>query len=234
MNNSQAAATGQQTLPWYLLTIRGVLAPPTLEAAREVHNSTAGAPQNVAAARTLGDLSHMVYVPAGGPGADPGEFLILDVWNSMEGLGQFFANPTVQEQAGQIFSKRDPVVWAPAPGFFNYNLPAPHGQNDRIVAVVRGTVRSIDEAREVHNAIVRGGVNQARLAGDISHEVYLRMAAPDSPEALELFAVDVWTGTAGMAEYYSNPEFAAALQKLFAAPPSTSIWVHPEGEWVEW
>ncbi len=100
MNNSQGETAQQQTLPWYLLTIRGVLASPTLEDSRQLHNSTAGAPQNAAAARSLGDLSHMVYVPAGGPGAEPGEFLIMDVWNSMEGLGQFFANPTVQEQAG--------------------------------------------------------------------------------------------------------------------------------------
>ena len=224
----------QQSLPWYLLSIRGTLAPATLEAARQTHNSTAGAPANVAAARAMGDLSHMVYVPAGGPGAEPGEFLILDVWNSMEGLGQFFANPTVQEQAGQIFSKRDPVVWMPAPGFFTYHLPAPYGQNERIVAVVRGTVRSVDEARDAHNAIVGAEVNKARLAGDLSHEVYLRMAAPDAPEALELFAVDVWTSAAGMGEYYSRPEFRAGIQKLFAAPPSTSVWAHPEGDWVEW
>ena len=234
MNNSQQAAAQQQTLPWYLLSIRGTLAPATLESARQLHNSTAGATENVAAARALGDLSHMVYVPAGGPGAGPDEFLILDVWNNIEGLGQFFANPTVQEQAGQIFSTRDPVVWTPAPGFFTYHLPAPHGQNERIVAVVRGTVRSHDEARAVHNAIVGGEINKVRRAGDLSHEVYLRMAPPDSPEALELLAVDVWMSASGMSEYYQNPEFGAGVQKLFAAPPATSVWVHPAGDWVEW
>src|SRR5436853_6987038 len=102
-------------MTFYLLSIRGKLKPDTLEAARAIHNETAGAPANVAAARALGDLSHMVYVPAGGgPGAGAGEFLILDQWNSLEGLNQFFANPHVQEQAGQIFSARDPVVRAPA------------------------------------------------------------------------------------------------------------------------
>ncbi len=234
MDNSQETANGPQNLPWYLLTIRGELAPATLEDARQVHNSTAGAPQNVAAAQALGDLSHMVYVPAGWPGSEPGEFLILDVWNSMDGLGQFFANPTVQEQAGQIFSKRDPVVWAPAPGFLSYHLPAPYGQNERIVAVVRGTVRSIEDAREAHNAIVSGEVNKARRAGDISHEVYVRMASPDSPQALELFAVDMWISPAGMGEYYSQPGFMEGVQKMFAGPPATSVWVHPEGDWVEW
>ena len=46
----------------------------------------------------------MVYVPMEAPKKGAGEFLILDIWNSMEGLNNFFANPTVQEQAGQIFA----------------------------------------------------------------------------------------------------------------------------------
>ena len=80
----------------------------------------------------------MVYVPLETSGPEAGEFLILDLWNSMEGLNMFFANPTVQEQAGKIFSQRDPVVWQPADGFFGYHFPAPYGRNDRIVGVVRG------------------------------------------------------------------------------------------------
>src|SRR5258707_15647008 len=87
------------TLQLYLLSIRGTLAPPTLEAARAIHNQTAGAPESVAAARSLGDLSHMVYVPADQQDGNAGEFLILDIWHSMDGLNAFFANPQVQEQA---------------------------------------------------------------------------------------------------------------------------------------
>src|SRR5215468_7688479 len=124
-----------QVMTTYLLSIRGTLAPKTLEEARAIHNATAGAPQSVAAARSLGDLSHMVHIPLGHSGPNAGEFLILDIWNNMDGLNQFFANPTVQEQAGQIFSQRDPVVWVPAEGFTSYHIPAPYGKNDRIVAV---------------------------------------------------------------------------------------------------
>ena len=108
----------------YLLAIRGNLAAKTLEASRSVHNQTAGHPANVAAAKSLGDLSHMVYVPL--QSSPDNEFLILDVWNSMDGLNQFFANPTVQEQAGQIFTRRDPVVWAPAGDFTSYHLSLIH------------------------------------------------------------------------------------------------------------
>jgi hypothetical protein len=215
----------------YLLSIPGTLAPATLEAARALHNETAGAPQSVAAARALGDLSHMVYVPADGTA---GKLLFLDFWNSLEGLDRFFANPHVQEQAGQIFADRGPVVWAPAEGFTTYHLPAPHGKNERIVAMVRGQVASRAAAREAHNAIVAGGINQARAAGDLSHEVYFRLGAPDAPETLEFLAIDIWLSAAGMGQYYSDPAFLSAAQSLFVGPPATSAWVHPAGDWIEW
>jgi quinol monooxygenase YgiN len=224
----------QETMALYLLAIRGTLAPATLEDARSIHNQTAGAPQNVAAARSLGDLSHMVYVPVNQPGAGGGEFLILDVWNSRDGLNQFFANPQVQEQAGQIFSTRDPVVWTPAAGFLSYQLPTPHGKNERIVAVVRGTVRSRDAAQAIHNPLVASQINKSRMAGAVSHQAYFRLAPPEAPEALEFFAVDVWMSAAGMSEHYEDPEFVRGFQDLFAAPPTTSVWTHPAGDWVEW
>ena len=68
-------------LTLYLLTIRGTLSPSTLEEARKVHNMTAGDPDGIVAAKSLGDVSHMVYVPmphnghAKSNGA--GEYLIM-------------------------------------------------------------------------------------------------------------------------------------------------------------
>ncbi|HVO41575.1 MAG TPA: hypothetical protein VMT34_03075 [Aggregatilineales bacterium] len=227
MSTNQAPAV-------YLLSIRGVLAPSTVEAARKIHNETAGAPANVAAARSLGDLSHMVYVPIDHASPKAGEFLILDQWNNLDGLNQFFANKQVQEQAGQIFSQRDPVVWAPAADFTSYHFPAPHGRNDRIVGVVRGMVRSQADAQTVHNAVAGSSASKARMNGNMSHEAYFRMATPGTPEALEFLAVDVWYDAEGMNRHYADPEFMGALMGLFATPPSATIWVHPAGEWVEW
>jgi hypothetical protein len=218
----------------YQLAIRGTLKPKTLEAARAVHNETAGAPANVAAAQSLGDLSHMVYTPAPQSTLGSGEFLILDLWNSMEGLNNFFANHQVQEQAGLIFTERDPVVWAPAEGFDGYNLPSPHGMNDRTVAIVRGQVRSRDDARSKHNAMVGSELNKARKAGAVSHAAYFRLTPPDAPPSNEFFSVDVWLDGTRMDQYYRDPEFGAAFMGLFAGAPITSIWVHPAGQWVEW
>jgi len=225
----------EQTLPTvYLLAIRGNLLPPTIEAAQTIHNETAGAPANVTAARALGDLSHMVYVPTDRPKSGAGEFLILDLWNSMNGLNQFFANPQVQEQGGRIFRSRDPVVWAPAEGFNTYHYPAPSDKTERIVAIVRGIVSSRAEARKRHNAILAKQVNKSRMAGNMSHEAYFKLAPPGTPDTLEFFAVDVWMSASGMNSYYLDPEFQRSFHELFTAPPTTSTWSHPTGEWVEW
>ena len=224
----------EQEMTFYLLAIRGKLKPATLEAARAIHNSTAGAPANVAAARSLGDVSHMVYVPAEQTGPEAGEFLILDIWNNMDGLNTFFANHQVQEQAGLIFTERDPIVCMPATGFLTYHIPAPYGRNERIVATVRGTVHAPDEARTAHNNFAGAQVNNARLAGNLSHEPYFRMAPLDSGAAAEFFAVDVWMDGEGMGKHYAQPAFAGGLQKVFSGAPAFAVWRHPAGEWVEW
>ena len=87
----------------YLLCIRGTLANRSIDPIRTIHNETAGAPQSVAAAQSLGDLSHMVHVPAERTSAGNSEFLILDLWNRMEGLNQFFVYYEIIVQAEKIF-----------------------------------------------------------------------------------------------------------------------------------
>jgi quinol monooxygenase YgiN len=223
-----------QVVDHYLLFIDGSLASDSLEAARTVHNQTAGAPENVAVARSLGDLSHMVYTPVDHEGHEQGRFLIMDIWNNLDGLNQFFANPTVQEQAGMIFSRRDPVVWRPAEGFLTYHFPAPYGRNERYIGVVRGMLPSRHQGCEVHNRLVTGTVDQARAAGNLSHEVYLRLTPPGAPESLEFLAVDCWMDLPAMASFYDNPDFQAGFHELFATPPAAGIWSHPAGQWVEW
>jgi hypothetical protein len=95
-------------------------------------------------------------------------------------------------------------------------------------------MRALAESQERHNSIVAGQLNKARMAGILSHEAYLRLSPPGTPETLEFFAVDVWMNASGMAQHYADPEFLHAFQELFVAQPSTSRWVHPAGDWVEW
>ena len=222
----------------FLLAIRGTLAPQTVEEARKVHNMTAGNPDGVAAAKSLGDVSHMVYVPVQHNGhakaKGAGEFLIMDLWTSIDGLNTFFADKQVQEGGAMIFTERDPVVWAAAPGFTSYQIPAPFGMNDRFITTARGTVKSVDEARELHNAAVAKTIRKARQAGNLSHDSYFRLAAPGSPESLEWLGVDVWMRPDDMMSLYEDPEFLEGFNHMFTGEANTAVWVHPKGDWTEW
>ena len=218
----------------YLLTIFGKLKPATLAEARQVHNATAGNPDGVAAARSLGDLSHMVYVPTGSDGQAAGELLILDIWNSPEGLNQFFSSPDVQAGGEMIFTEREPVLWMPATGATSYHLPAPKGKNDRFVGLVRGRVHSHEQALAIHQEYIAKRLDGARRNGTLSHDAYFRLAQPGTPESLEFLGVDTWMDGAGMGKSYSTFDYGPYFPKMFDGTPSSSTWQQPAGEWVEW
>ena len=146
-----------------LLTVRGKVLPDTLEQMRVIHNQTAGSPPGIAAARSLGDLSHMVYAPLtanGQPATTSKELLFLDVWVHPKGIMDFFSNEDVVQQGTKLFSSRDATVWMPAEGSFSYSLPAPRGKTDRYVGIVRGPIAS---GREVDRHFSRG--RHQRAAG---------------------------------------------------------------------
>jgi hypothetical protein len=176
----------------------------------------------------------MVYVPTTPAATGAGDVLFMDLWTSLEGLNQFFANPQVQAQAAELFTERDPVVWEVAAGFDRYAIPAPQGMNDRVIALVRGTVSSREEAMAVHNAVVAGGIAGARAAGDLSHDAYFRLANPGESETTDYLAVDVWMNAEDPASFFSDPAFQAATAGLFTAPPTVTMWTYPAAEWAEW
>jgi hypothetical protein len=37
-----------------------------------------------------------------------------------------------------------------------------------------------------------------------------------------------------MDAYYRDPDFGRSFQELWASAPTTSVWTHPAGDWVEW
>lgn len=213
----------------YLLTIRGTQGPATIDAARGIHNETAGAPQSVAAARSLGDLSHMVYVPFAGKS----EILFMDVWNRAQGIQDFFANPIVQEQGGRMFSSREATVWKPAEGFHRFALPSPSSKSDRYVGLIRGTAKSLAKARECLDAMSIESLGEARKLGLVSHDVYVRVTPPGAAESLEILGVDTWNDGDGMAKFYQGAG-EGMLADIFTGAPDPSMWKHPAGTWVEW
>ena len=185
--------------------------------------------------KNRGPMLGVMENPAGQNGGASSELLILDVWNNLDGgLNTFFSDHNVQEGGSMIFTEREPVVWMPARGAYTYHLAAPKGKNDRFVGVIRGPVHSHEQALAVHNEFASMGVNQARLAGNLSHDAYFRLAQPGTPESLEFLAVDTWMDGAGMAATYTNPAYGSIFSSLFSGPFAASTWQEPAGEWIEW
>jgi quinol monooxygenase YgiN len=217
-----------------LLTVRGTLVPKNLETARVLHNETAGSQRGIAAARALGDLSHNVFAPtdAEGQSAKAGELLFLDRWVDPQGIGTFFSNPHVQEQAANLWANKDASVWMPATGSFSYSLPAPRSKTARFVGIVRGPIQSPDKSIATFAKVDEAALKEARRRGLMSHEIFIRMGRPDEP--LELLGLDLWCDPEGMREHYADETHMAALGTAFSGRPDASAWYEPAGDWSEW
>ncbi|MBX7082302.1 MAG: hypothetical protein K1X88_24050 [Nannocystaceae bacterium] len=220
-----------------LLTVRGTLAPRDLEAARTLHNDTAGSAQGIAAARSLGDLSHKAYAPLPLEGisrAKAGELLFIDTWLTPEGIGQFFGNPEIGKSAGAMFTARDATVWMPARGAFTYHLPAPMAKTERYVGMIRGPVASPEAAIEIFAAAVRRAQPDARRRGHLSHELYVKLPLPGTQGPLELLGVDRWCSLEGLREHYTDASAMSGFGGAFSGPAEPTVWQQAPGAWNEW
>jgi hypothetical protein len=216
----------------YLLTVRGTTVSSTLDEARATHNSTAGAPQSAAGARSLGDLSHNVFAPTSAE--LKGQLLFIDFWNSLSGLGNFFANPHVQEAAGQLFTQRDGIVWSRLEGFGAFHLPLPSGRSTAAVGLLRVSVNSLEAAAPAFTAYAATTINTARSYGIVSHSTWARVPNPGEPASSEIIGVDMWMDADRMNEYYDLSLGFEHFGPVFAGAPDTSVWRSAPGEWVEW
>ena len=220
-----------------LLTVRGKVLPETLEQMRVIHNQTAGSAAGIAAARSLGDLSHMVYAPLtanGQPATTSKELLFLDVWVHPKGIMDFFSNEDVVQQGTKLFSSRDATVWMPADGSFSYSLPAPRGKTDRYVGIVRGPIESAEKSIDIFRSADINGQQDARRRGLLSHQIFIKLSAPNDSGPIELLGVDTWNDLAGMKEHYGDAKHMRALDGAFTERPQTSTWEQAPGQWSEW
>ena len=222
-------------LPFNLLTVKGKTKTDSVESTRQLHNQTAGHPDGVAAAKALGDMSHMIFMPAESADKFIPELLFLDICVNLEGMQQFFSDKQVQGGAAMMFESREAIVWTKLGAFINFDLMAPTGMNKRIVGIIQGKVESIEKAQKIHNESTAKTAAAMRNNGIISHNFYVRAAEPGSSEVLEILGVDVWMSAQGMGNFYGSSEFReSGIHAMFSEKPATSTWTHPGGEWVEW
>jgi hypothetical protein len=213
----------------YLLTVLGTpkVSP---EKAVDLHNATAGNPQGVAAAKSLGDLSHNVFVPA----AAETRLLFLDTWNSPTGLGQFFADKATQEGAGMLWDSFQPTLWMPAAGFGSYTLPATSGKSVGALGLLRVGVSSFDAAAPAFHADSSAKINAARQHGMLGHTLWVPVPmGPGQPTAVEVLGVDSWIDVDGMNAWYETASYDH-VAPVFTGAPETGAWKTAGPTWVEW
>lgn len=81
----------------YITIVRGRLKDADQGAAKRAHDTIVDAlrPRS----EPLGAVGHQAYVDP----QDPGAFVAIDRWSSMDGLQQFIGDPSVQGQLGSMF-----------------------------------------------------------------------------------------------------------------------------------
>src|SRR5258708_176232 len=161
-----------------LHTTRGILNPQTLDSARQLHNAfvTQGPQPGIEIARSLGDLSHNLYSPADGAGdlsdAKPGELLFVDFWAEPDGMETFFAHPSAQKAADQLYASREESEWKTTPAAA-FQFPARAGAPARFIAMVRAPIRSADDTIVALQRLVSANLGAARRPGQLPHPPFL-------------------------------------------------------------
>lgn len=214
----------------YLLTVLGTPNTPAPAAARDLHNQTAGNPGGVAAAKSLGDLSHNVFLPLGDGDK---RLLFIDTWNSPTGLGQFFSDEQVQQGAGALFADREAVLWMPAAGFGSYCLPVPSGKTVGAIGIMRAPVASYEAATDAFHADSAEKANASRQLGLIAHQLFVPVPMGPETPAVEVLGVDYWLDEKGMNDWYASATYDH-LGPVFTGAPATSTWKPAGSDWVEW
>lgn len=219
-----------------LYITRGALNP-SLDRAREKHNefTIEGPTPGKEIARSLGDLSHAVYVPASGATSKsdvkPGELIFLDFWEDPNRMDAFFSDDNVRDAGARLFSSYEETAWMSAPAAFAYNLPQIDGDAARFVAIARATVHSAENAIAEFGKYASKNVGVARRRGQLSHSLHVKRAKPSEPA--EVLALDFWSTRKGLREYYDDQEAWNGFGASFTAPLKVSTWERSSG-FAEW
>jgi hypothetical protein len=102
------------------------------------------------------------------------------------------------------------------------------------VAVIRGTLFTTDlaQAKMYHDNLAAGGEAQAKMAGDIAHDVLLGTKLLSTTEN-EFLGMDRWTNADNMDKFYADPMFQQGFGMLFMGPPMIEQFVR-QPTWLTW
>ena len=211
----------------YAALIRGPLADP--EGAQAYHDTLAAAGEE--AAKMLGDFGHDAMLGADLLGATPSDFLGIDRWDNLDGANTFYGDPKFAEAFGALFGappslelfelKEDWYGWG--------DLESGDSFENFAFVVIRGhlAAEDLEDAHAAHDALAAAGEEPAGMLGDVAHVVYLGVE-----DDHEFLAIDIWSDTTYLVDFYTNPEFAKAFGTLYSDQPT--LQVYNSTDWYQW
>jgi len=116
---------------------------------------------------------------------------------------------------------------APAPAAADAAAPDAGAEPAPIVAgvlVVGPLAGSLGASQAIHDPLAMGGQAAGAAVGDVHHSVLLGTTLMGT--TLDQFlALDRWTNSTAQNAFYANPELEAGFMKLFAGPPSLTVYL---------
>ena len=222
--------------PSVLLTVRGTLDAPEPEAARELHNQTAGSDEGVAAARSLGDLSHSVFSPVlGMPGTRSERAALPRRLEGRAGHRHVLLRRAGPDGGAGVVRRRD-VYRVDAGGRIVRIRAARTDASHRQIPRRRTGAdrRPADGDRPVFRSTLEPTISDARKAGQTLHQLYIKIPMPDDHGPAEAIGLDgLRADPAGMGGVL--PDAHRVRERLHRRPPQTSVWQRATGgTWTEW
>ena len=209
--------------------MRGTLFTDDLDEAQSLADALGAGGEEIAT--SLGDFAHDVLLGTDILGTAENEFLALDRWDNVEGMGMMYGDPDFQAGFSQLFAepatletfvtRDDWASWG--------TLESGDGHDPYYFVVVRGRLSTsdLDEAQAIHDELALAAQEVAEAAGDVAHVVHLGL---DDPQ--EFMAIDVWTSDAAMEAAYLDPDFQAGFAAIFEDTPY--VGVYRSTDWYQW
>jgi hypothetical protein len=207
--------------------VRGTFEAMDLAQAQMIHDQ--GAAQAQDAAEAAGDYAHEVFLGTTILGTTENEFVALDRWSAAAGAQAFYGSPEFQAGLDALLEPAPtPEVFEHQPTWYNWgDLDSADAADPRFVIVVRGRLRDEPDIQATHDGIASMGEAPAMAAGDVAHRVHLGV-----DDTREFLAIDVWTSSDNIQDFYSNPDLVAAFGMLFDGAPT--LGVYTSTDWYQW
>lgn len=221
---------GSAPPPLWAVLIRGQLAAADLATSKGSHDALSKGGE--AAAKAAGDIGHDALLGTKMLGTTENEFLAIDLWNDVNGMQKFYADPNFAKAFAALFKAPppQPELFVHQPTWHNWgDMTSGDSHSPYYFVIARGRLKATDPkvAQTAHDQVAAAGETAVKAAGDVAHVVYTGLTDPR-----EFLAVDIWKDATNLVKTYSDPNFVKGFASLFEGQPT--VQVYKSTDWYQW